>query len=100
MVYADSLTAYTNKTFRYTDDAKHPHRVEDFRKSIATVAALPCDILLTPHPDQSNFWDKVQRRQAGAHPDALIDTGACKAYAADAEQNLDAQLAKEKTGQP
>jgi metallo-beta-lactamase class B len=100
IAYADSLTAYTNKTFRYTDDAKHPHRVEDFRKSIATVAALPCDILLTPHPDQSNFWDKVQRRQTDAHPDALIDTAACKAYAAEALQNLDARLAKEKAEQP
>jgi metallo-beta-lactamase class B len=98
IVYADSLTAYTNKTFRYTDDAAHPHRVEDFRKSIATIGALPCDILLTPHPDQSRFWEKVQQRQAGAHPDPLIDTGACKAYAAEANKNLDAQLAQEKDG--
>jgi metallo-beta-lactamase class B len=74
--------------------------VEAFHRSIATVAALPCDILLTPHPDQSNFWDKVQRRKAGGHPDPLIDTGACRAYAADAEKTLDALLAKERAGQP
>jgi metallo-beta-lactamase class B len=41
----------------------------------------------------------VQRRQAGVRPDPLIDTGACKAYAADAEKNLDDRLAKEKAGQ-
>lgn len=97
IAYADSLSALTNKTFRYID---HPQRVEAFHRSIATVAALPCDILLTPHPDQSNFWDKVQRRKAGGHPDPLIDTGACRAYAADAEKTLDALLAKERAGQP
>jgi metallo-beta-lactamase class B len=97
IVYADSLTAYTNKTFRYSDD---PQRVEAFHRSIATVAALPCDILLTPHPDQSNFWDRVKRREAGDRPDPLIDTGACKAYADTAEKNLEARLAKEKAAQP
>lgn len=100
MVYADSLTALTNATFHYTDSAAHPRSVEDFRHSIATVAALPCDILMTPHPDQSNFWDKVQRRQAGVRPDPMIDTGACRAYAATAAQHLDALLVKERAEKP
>jgi metallo-beta-lactamase class B len=100
IVYADSLTALTNAHYRYTDSPAHPHSVEDFRRSIATVAALPCDILLTPHPDASDFWDKVRRREAGARPDPLVDRGACKAYAAEAEKNLDALLQKERASQP
>jgi metallo-beta-lactamase class B len=100
IVYADSLTAISRPQFRFTDDAAHPHRVEDFRHAIATVAALPCDILLTPHPDASDFWERVQRRNEGKHPDPLIDTGACKAYADEAEKNLDARLEKERTSQP
>ena len=96
IVYADSLTAISAPAFHYADDTEHPHRVEDFRRAIATVAGLPCDILLTPHPDASDFWERVQRRGTSEHPDALIDTGACRAYAATAEKNLDARLEKER----
>ncbi|HTV87091.1 MAG TPA: subclass B3 metallo-beta-lactamase [Dyella sp.] len=100
IVYADSLTALGNAHYRYTDTPAHPHRVEDFRRSIATVAALPCDILLTPHPDASDFWDKVKQRQAGVRPDPLVDHAACRAYAADAQKGLDARLVKERVSPP
>src|SRR5579862_7663013 len=48
MVYADSLSAVSAPKFRFSD---HPRYLAGFRRSIAVVAALPCDILLTPHPD-------------------------------------------------
>ena len=41
MVYADSLTAVSAPGFRFIGDANTPSRVEKFRRSIATVAALP-----------------------------------------------------------
>jgi metallo-beta-lactamase class B len=100
IVYADSLTALGRPQYRFTDSAAHPHRVEDFRRSIARVAALPCDILLTPHPDASGFWEKVEKRDAGARPDPLVDRGACKAYAATAEEGLNERLDKERASQP
>ena len=93
MVYADSLTALGSASFRYSD---HPERVEAFQQSIATVAALPCDILLTPHPDASGFWQKVERRKSDADSAPLVDPDACRAYAAAAAIKLDATLAKEK----
>jgi metallo-beta-lactamase class B len=93
VVYADSLTALGSARFRYSD---HPDRVEAFRKSIATVAALPCDILLTPHPDASGFWQKVARRTSDADSAPLVDAGACRAYAAAAARKLDATLAQER----
>ncbi|WP_426700068.1 subclass B3 metallo-beta-lactamase [Rhodanobacter sp. Col0626] len=92
MVYADSLTAVSAPGFRFSD---HPDRVAAFRQAIATVAALPCDILLTPHPDASNFWQKVARRKSDTDVAPLIDTGACRAYAATATTKLDARLAQE-----
>jgi len=88
IVYADSLTALTNGIFRYTDSPVHPHSVEDFRKSIATVAGLPCGILVTTHPDAS---DVLERAASGK----LEDPGACKVLAAHASERLDAVLAKE-----
>jgi metallo-beta-lactamase class B len=95
MVYADSLTPLSNSRFRYTDDASHPHRVENFRKAIATVASLPCDILMVPHPDAIGFMDKVAQRDKGVRPDPLIDTHACRAYAGEGNKKLDARMLSE-----
>lgn len=96
MVYADSLSPISADGFRFTDDAAHPHRVEDYRHGIDVIAGLPCDILMTPHPEQSDFLDKVARRDAGARPDPVIDAGACRAYAAEGRAKLEARLAKER----
>lgn len=95
MVYADSLTAMAAPGFRFSD---HPQRVAAFRRAIATVAALPCDILLTPHPDASGFWQKVARRTSKSDAAPLIDTGACRVYAAAAAKKLEATLAQEQVG--
>jgi metallo-beta-lactamase class B len=93
MAYADSLTAISAPGFRFRDQ---PQRVMAFRRAIATVAALPCDILLTPHPDASGFWQKVARRKSASDATPLIDAGACRTYAAAAAGKLDARLAQER----
>ncbi|OOG60013.1 subclass B3 metallo-beta-lactamase [Rhodanobacter sp. C03] len=98
MVYADSLAAISANGFRFSDDATHTHRAEDFRRSIATVAALPCNILMAPHPDAIDFMDKVAARNRGRQPDPLIDPHACQAYAAAAGLKLEARLVKEQQG--
>lgn len=100
IAYPDSLTAISSDGFRFTDDAAHPHRVEDFRQSFATVAALPCDVLVTPHPDASGFMEKVAVRNGGKQPDALIDKGACRAYAAAARAVFDKRMATERQAKP
>ncbi|WP_266183518.1 subclass B3 metallo-beta-lactamase [Dyella humicola] len=96
MVYADSLYPYGANGYHFTDDAAHPHRVEDYRRGIEAIAALPCDILITPHPDQSDFLDRVARRDAGTRPNPLIDANACRAYAESGRAMLQARLAKER----
>ncbi len=95
MVYADSLSPLSVDGYRFTDDAAHPHRVEDYRRGIDAIAALPCDILVTPHPDQSGFLEKVAQRDAGVLPNPLVDTGACRAYAAAGRTRLQARLDQE-----
>jgi metallo-beta-lactamase class B len=92
LVYADSLTSISDDVYRYSDESAHPGVAALFRQSIATVAALPCDILLTPHPDASDMWLRL-----GAHPsEPLIDPTWCPRYATNAEKKLDARLAKER----
>jgi metallo-beta-lactamase class B len=91
MVYADSLSAVSAKAYRFSD---HGDYVASFRRSIATVASLPCDILLTPHPLASNLFARLD----GTAP--LVDTGACKRYAEDARGNLERRLRDEKGQSP
>jgi metallo-beta-lactamase class B len=92
MVYADSLSLLSTDDYRYTDPA-HPERLAGYRRALAMLAALPCDILLTPHP-RDGFFDKAARMAPGK-PNPLIDAQACKAYAAEGQQNLEARLRKE-----
>lgn len=92
MVYADSLSAGSAPAFRFS---AYPHYLAGFRRSIATVAALPCDILLTPHPDASDFWQRVRHGKSAAGARPLIDRSACRRYAAAATKALNARIAQE-----
>ena len=86
IVYADSLTPASDDKYRFSD---HPAYVSTFRASIATLAALDCDILLTPHPGASDMPHLL----ALGRP--LLDPEACKTYAAARTKDLDDRLAKE-----
>jgi metallo-beta-lactamase class B len=92
LAYVDSVSAISDDVYRYTDEAQHPGVVAAFRQSIATVAALPCDVLLTPHPFVSNMFARI-----GAKPAApLVDANACRLFAAQAGEKLDERIAKER----
>ncbi|NID16688.1 subclass B3 metallo-beta-lactamase [Luteibacter yeojuensis] len=74
IAYVDSLTAYSAKSYRYSD---HPDFVAAFRKTFDRVAALPCDILVAPHPEQA-------------------EGKTCKSYAQAGRERLEQKLAEEK----
>jgi len=94
IVYADSLNAVSAPGFRFSDPA-YPERESRLRRSIAAIEALPCDVLVTVHPEFSRIFERAARRTAG-EADALVDASACRAYAADASVRLDARLAGER----
>lgn len=96
IVYADSLNPVSAPAFRFSGNATHPGVVDVFRRSIAVVERLPCDILLSVHPQFSNTDEKLRRRGEGAHPDPFIDPQGCRAYAADAARRLDARIQDER----
>ena len=86
MVYADSLTPVSRDDYRFSD---HPGALEAFRTSLARVASLDCEILITPHPSASN----LVARFGGRAP--LEDSNACRDYSAKLTRQLDERLAKE-----
>jgi len=94
LVYADSLNAISADTFRFTGSSQGSALVDAFRDSIRTVAELPCDILLSPHPGFIAMEDKLRRRSEG-EADAFIDMTACAAYAAAAASRLEQRVAAE-----
>lgn len=88
IVYADSLSAVSSDDYRFSD---HPAYVQAYREGIARLAALDCDILLTPHPSASQMRDKLLAGDLAGGMD-------CAAYAADRLQALEARLAREAEG--
>lgn len=84
--FVDSLTAVSADAYRFTD---HPARVAPFRATFDRVAAMPCDVLITPHPSFSNLFARL----SGTAP--LVDPTACRRLSDAMRARLDARLAQE-----
>jgi metallo-beta-lactamase class B len=95
VVYADSLTPVAAPGFRFTGGGGHPSIEEAFRRSITTVAALPCDILLSTHPSATAMGEKLRLRALQPKADPFIDPQACRSYAAAALEQLEKRVAEE-----
>ncbi|KRA83163.1 subclass B3 metallo-beta-lactamase [Altererythrobacter sp. Root672] len=86
VVFADSISAVSSDSYRFSD---HPEYVAAFRSSLDKIAALDCDILITPHPAASTLYERL----AGDAP--LVLPGACRNYADFGRERLDARLKSE-----
>jgi metallo-beta-lactamase class B len=95
MVYADSLTAVAADNFRFSGNTTYPNVMHDFEKSFATLSSLPCDILLTPHPEVSDLWKRIERRDKGNDANALVDSTACRRLAETSRAGLEKRVAQE-----
>jgi metallo-beta-lactamase class B len=93
LVYADSLTPVSADGFLFTRSTEYPDAVDDFQRSYSFLNTTPCDILITPHPDFSNLWQRLEQHKS--NPDALIDAGACRALAKSSRERLKKRLATE-----
>ncbi|MBF6023774.1 subclass B3 metallo-beta-lactamase [Lysobacter niastensis] len=89
IAYADSLSA---PDYQLIGNPRYPHIVDDYRRGFAAVRALPCDLLLTPHPSASG-WTPSDTKAPHKTPTT------CAAYADQSERNFDAQLAKQRAAQ-
>ena len=66
----------------------------DIERSIAKVAALPCDVLVSSHPEGSGLWQRHAQRALLGNA-AFVDKGACRAYADKGRARLQKTLAEE-----
>jgi metallo-beta-lactamase class B len=95
MVYADSLTAVSDDSFKYSGDPRYPTAAADIRASIATLAAVPCDILIASHPERTGLW-RVFDEQGRGDRAQLVDGGACARYAEEAREWFDRRMGRER----
>jgi metallo-beta-lactamase class B len=92
LVYADSLSPVSANGFRFSRRKEYPS-AEDFERSFSFLESTPCDILVTPHPDASGLWNRLEQRSA--KPDALVDSTACRVFAETSREQLKKRLATE-----
>lgn len=88
IVYADSLNPVSAEGFRFEPIA------DVFKASIAKVSALPCDVLLSAHPDASDTLERLGSKAGRKRPDPAR-ASQCADYAARAAVKLEARLAAE-----
>jgi metallo-beta-lactamase class B len=94
MVYMDSISAVSADGFKYSQRPAYPH-MEDFEQSFTFLETTPCDILITPHPEASGLWDRLDKRNQGITPNPIIDPSACKEFAATARAAVQRRVATE-----
>jgi metallo-beta-lactamase class B len=91
VVYADSLSAVAAEKYRFGD---HPDVLQNFERTFARLDALPCDVLLTPHPNASQLFERLEQRPA-ARPEVVTDDAGCKRYVQGAREALARRLQDE-----
>ena len=96
VVFGASLTPVGADDFHFLADAGHGDLTPAFRRVMQDFARLPCDILISAHPDHSGADRKLTQLLEGVAPNPFIDAQACSKYAAINEAKLDARIAKEK----
>lgn len=92
MVYADSLYASSGEKVRFSANPGYPNAKAAVEGSIATVAALKCDVLVAAHPELGGLWERKARQPLLGNV-AFIDRDACRNYAASARARLAKTLA-------
>ena len=88
IAYVDSLSA---PGYRLVGNPAVPRLLETFFHSADIVRSLPCDLLLTPHPDASG-WNYADA--AHPHPSPMT----CAAYADEAVKRLQRQAEAQRAG--
>jgi metallo-beta-lactamase class B len=97
VVFGSSLNPISADGYRFSDPANRA-LLDGFRGTFASLRAIPCDILLTAHMEQSGGDVRLAQLRQGVRPNPFIDPTACAAYADKHEALLDRRLERERNG--
>jgi metallo-beta-lactamase class B len=90
-VYADSLNPVSSDKYRFSD---HPEVLQSFETAYKRLEALPCELLLTPHPALSELFERLDTGKTNT--EAVKDANGCRKYIATQRDALAQRLASEK----
>lgn len=91
-VYGDSLSAVSADSYKFT---AHPEVVSSLEGSISKIEALPCDVLITAHPEVNDMFGR-HARAASEGVAAYSDAASCRNLAAKSRTNLAKRLESER----
>jgi metallo-beta-lactamase class B len=94
ILFMASLSATSAEKYRFSAP-EHADVVASFRQSFAKARALPCDILITGHPEHGQTDAKVAAAIANPASVSWEDHQACAATIARFEDRLNTALARE-----
>ncbi len=97
VVFAASINAVALGKYRFSAP-EHRGRVETVRRSIAKLRGIPCDLVLTSHPELSDGEAKQAALMRQRSPNPFIDSLGCLKAADAFEKRLSDQLADEAKG--
>lgn len=78
--------------YNVVTNPKYPNAAADYRRTFATLKALPCDVFLGAH---GNFFDLSEKRAAPPGTNPFIDPAGYKAYVESAEARFLEVVAKQ-----
>ena len=85
-MYADSLSPISSDSYRFS---QHLSYLKVYRAGLDKLAALECQILLTPHPSASDMRTRLQSSEG------LTDANGCVLYSQAVKQRLQKRLTEE-----
>ena len=94
VVFGASLNPIASGGYRYSDPANRS-LLDGFRRTFVSLRSMPCDILLTAHPDQSGGDVRLARLREARAPNPFVDPAACRTYADKYERLLEQRLERE-----
>jgi metallo-beta-lactamase class B len=94
VVFVCSTTVLSG--YRLVDHPTYPGIANDYARTFATLAALPCDVFLGSHASFFDGADKARRLREGAVPNPFVDPQGYRAYLARSTAAYREQLAAER----
>jgi metallo-beta-lactamase class B len=83
--------------YRLVDHPTYPGIADDYARTFATLAALPCDVFLGSHASFYDGADKARRLREGARPNPFVDPQGYRAYVTRSAADYREQLDRERT---
>jgi metallo-beta-lactamase class B len=79
-------------------DSAYPNIAEDFTRTFATLASLPCDVFLAEHGSAYSLQSKIARTKAGTRANAFVDPQGYRDFVRASRAEFETALVQQREG--